>query len=128
MPLVIDRKNLPMLQLRYVGDFSDAELTEFLRELDEVLKLPGRKVCVFDLAKATTGTPRQRQIQGAWIAKNEDALARGFAAAAIVTESAIIRGAVTAIFWIRPLPFPTRVVATLEAADEWLAPYRAALG
>ena len=127
MAYVIDRKSLPMLQLRYVGDSSDAELTEFLSGLDELLKLPGRKVCVFDLTRATTGTPRQRQLQGAWIAKNEAALARSFAAAAIVTESAIIRGAVTAIFWIRPLPFPTRVVATLEAAETWLAPYRAAL-
>lgn len=126
MPLVIDRKSLPMLRLRYIGDFSDAELAVFLSGLDELLQLPGRKVCVFDLTKATTGTPRQRQIQGAWIAKNEEALARGFAAAAIVTESAIIRGAVTAIFWIRPLPFPTRVVATLEAAEAWLAPHLAA--
>lgn len=92
-----------------------------------LLKQPGRKVCLFDLTKATTGTARQRQTQAAWIGKNEEALARDFAAAAIVTDSAIVRGTVTAIFWIRPLPFPTRVVATLEAADAWLSPYRAAL-
>lgn len=116
-----------MLQLRYVGDYSDAELAEFLTGLDMLLKQPGRKVCLFDLTKATTGTARQRQTQAAWIGKNEEALARDFAAAAIVTDSAIVRGTVTAIFWIRPLPFPTRVVATLEAADAWLSPYRAAL-
>lgn len=127
MPLIIDRTSLPMLQLRYVGDYSDAELDKFLSELDALLKQPGRKVCVFDLTKAATGTARQRNAQGAWIAKNEQALARDFAAAAIITESAFIRGTVTAIFWIRPLPFPTRVVATFEAADAWLAPYRAAL-
>jgi hypothetical protein len=127
MPLIIDRKHLPMLQLRYVGDYSDAELSDFLSGLDALLKQPGRKVCVFDLTKAAAGTARQRQLQAAWIAKNEQALTRDFAAAAIVTDSAIIRGTVTAIFWIRPLPFPTNVVATFEAADAWLTPYRTAL-
>ena len=127
MPLLIDRKNLPVLQLRYVGDYSDAELAVFLRELDDVLKAPGRKLCIFDLSKATTGTARQRQLQGEWIKRNEQALKREFAAAAIVTDSAIIRGAVTAIFWVRPLPFPTRIVATLESAEVWLAPHLAAL-
>jgi hypothetical protein len=127
MPLLIDRKNLPMLQLRYVGDYSDAELDVFLSELDEVLKFPGQKVCLFDLTNAATGTARQRQKQGAWIIRNEEALAREFAAAAIVTDSAIIRGTVTAIFWIRPLPFPTHIVGTIASAEAWLAPYRAAL-
>jgi hypothetical protein len=127
MPLVIDRTDLPVLRLCYIGDYSDAELATFLGELDGVLKLPGRKLCVFDLIRAATGTARQRQLQGAWIAKNEEALAREFAAAAIVTESAIIRGTVTAIFWIKPLPFPTKVVPTLSDADAWLAPYRATL-
>jgi hypothetical protein len=123
LPLYVDRDTLPLLRLRYVGDYSDAELSEFLHKLDAVLELPGRKVCLFDLREATTGSATQRQLQGGWIVKQEKLLAREFAAAAIVTDSAIIRGAVTAIFWIRPLPFPTKVTATVRSAEEWLAPY-----
>jgi len=113
--------------LQYVEDYSDAELAVFLEELEQVFAIPGRKVCVIDLTQARPGTALQRQQQAAWISKHEAALARGFAAAAIVTDSAIIRGTVTAVFWIRPLPFPTRMAATLAIAEAWLAPYRAAL-
>jgi hypothetical protein len=127
MPLLVDRSRLPELRLHYVGDYSDAELGAFLAELDGVLRIPGQRVCVFDLTRAQPGTARQRQLQAAWIGKNETVLAREFAAAALVTDSAIIRGAVTAIFWVRPLPFPTRVVATLASAEAWLAPFRASL-
>lgn len=125
MPLYVDQQSLPLLRLRYVGDYSDAELTVFLHKLDAILEVPGRKVCLFDLTAAGVGTATQRQTQGKWIAKNEKVLQREFAAAAIVTDSAIIRGAVTAIFWIRPLPFPTQVTATVQSAEEWLAPYLA---
>ncbi|HKP58100.1 MAG TPA: STAS/SEC14 domain-containing protein [Polyangiales bacterium] len=123
MPLYIDRETLPLLRLRYVGDYSDPELTEFLRKLESVLETPGRKAAVIDLSQAAAGTATQRQIQAAWIGKQEKVLAREFSAAAIVTDSAIIRGTVTAVFWIRPLPFPTRVTATVKLAEEWLAPY-----
>ena len=127
MPLYIDRTSLPLLRLRYVGKFTDADLGKFLHELEAILALPGRKAAVFDLTEAGTGSPTQRQTQAAWIGKHESVLARDFAAAAIVTDSAIIRGAVTALFWLRPLPFPTHVTATAQLAEEWLAPYLASL-
>jgi hypothetical protein len=123
LPLYIDRESLPLLRLRYVGDYRDAELTEFLRKLEAVLELPGRKACLIDLSDATAGSATQRQMQASWISKHEKTLERDFAAAAIVTDSAIIRGTVTAVFWIRPLPFPTKVSATVKIAEEWLAPY-----
>ena len=123
MPLYVDRETLPLLRLRYVGDYSDAELSQFLSKLEAVLALPGRKACVIDLSSAAAGSATQRQLHTAWIGKHEQALARGFAAAAIVTDNAIIRGTVTAIFWIRPLPFPTRVTATVASAEAWLRSY-----
>src|SRR4051812_46381333 len=83
LPLYIDRESLPLLRLRYVGDYRDAELTEFLRKLEAVLELPGRKACLIDLSEATAGTATQRQMQASWISKHEKTLERDFAAAAI---------------------------------------------
>jgi uncharacterized protein YejL (UPF0352 family) len=123
LPLQIDRETLPLLRLRYVGEYSDAELAMFLRKLDAVLELPGKKVCLIDLSGAAAGSATQRQMQASWIGRQEKVLAKEFAAAAIVTDSAIIRGTVTAVFWIRPLPFPTRVTSTVQSAEEWLTPF-----
>lgn len=123
MPLQVDRSNLPILRLHYIGEYTDAELIDFLTELTSLFALPGKKVCVIDLTHATPGSARQRKLQAEWIQKNESALAQGFAAAAVVTDSAVIRGTVTAVFWIRPLPIPTHVAATVAAAERWLSPY-----
>jgi hypothetical protein len=112
VPLQVDRSNLPMLRLRYVGEYTDAELLVFLRDLTSIFEIP-----------ATPGSARQRKLQAEWIQTHEKALQEGFAAAAVVTDSAVIRGTVTAVFWIRPLPFPTHVTATVGAAERWLAPY-----
>ena len=127
MPLYVDRQALPLLLLTYVGNYTDDELLRFFAEIEAVLAMPGRKACLIDLRQATAGTARQRQLQGEWIRKHEDTLKRDFCAAAIVTDSALIRGTVTAVFWIRPLPFPSHVTGTLELAHNWLAPYLAGL-
>ena len=123
MPLQVDRSDLPILRLHYIGDYTDAELFEFLRELSSLFAMPGKKVCVIDLTHAKPGSARQRKLQAEWIQKHEGALEEGFAAAAVVTDSAVIRGTVTAVFWIRPLPIPTHVAATVAAAERWLTPY-----
>lgn len=127
MPLLVERQNLPLLRLTYVGDYTDEELARFLLEIDSVLALPGRKACLIDLTRATAGSATQRQMQAAWISRQEKTLQRDFVAAGIVTDSAIIRGTVTAVFWIRPLPLPSKVFATIEQAEAWLAPQLAQL-
>ena len=38
----------------------------------------------------------------------------------IVNDSAIVRGTVTAINWVKPLPFETDVFATFEKATAWI--------
>jgi hypothetical protein len=125
LPLLVDSTELPLLRLSYAGAYTDVELTSFLSALDAILESPGRKACLIDLLAAKPGSAKQRQMQGAWISAHEKELKGGFVAAAIVTDSAIIRGTVTAVFWVHPLPFPTHVAATLQQAGAWLAPYLA---
>jgi DNA-binding transcriptional regulator YbjK len=127
MPIHVDSHRLPLLHIRYDGPFSDQELGTYLSQLDDVLRTPGRKVAIIDLLTAVAPPASQRRAQAAWIERNEALLRQNFTATAIVTDSALIRGVVTAIFWVRPLPYPTQVVEGMEAAREWLAPYLCAL-
>ena len=123
MPLYVDERELPLLHLKYVGAYSDEELYALLRQVEGVLARPGKKVGIVDLTLADAGTAKQRRVHAEWIGAHKRELAREFAAAAIVTDSALIRGTVTAVFWIAPLPLPTHVAATVERAQEWLLPY-----
>jgi hypothetical protein len=123
LPLLVDRQALPLLRLKYVGDYTDDELLKFLEQVNSALALPGAKAGLIDLCEATAGSAGQRKLQASWIRDHKQVLARDFVATAIVTDSAVIRGTVTAIFWVQPLPMPTHVAATVDAAMAWLAPY-----
>ena len=127
MPLFVERDALPIVRLKYVGLYSDAELERMLRELNAVLELPGKKVALLDLTKAKGASATQRQVQAQWIGTHDKQLRRDFVAAAIVADSAVIRGIVTAVFWIRPLPLPTEITQTIAKAEAWLAPHIAQL-
>jgi butyrate kinase len=123
LALHVECQQLPLVRLSYEGAYSDDELHQFLLRVAAMLQLPGRKAAIIDLTKATPGTAKQRQMQGDWIKAHEEVVAREFVAAVIISDSAVIRGTVTAVFWIRPLPLPTEIVSTLEDAERWLAPY-----
>jgi len=123
LPLYVDQRELPLLQLRYVGPYSDDELYALLRQMEVVLTLPGKKVGIVDLTHADAGTAKQRRMHAEWIGGHKQALAHAFSAAVIVTDNALIRGTVTAVFWVAPLPLPTHVAPTVERAQAWLAPF-----
>jgi hypothetical protein len=123
LPIYVDQSALPVLRLTYAGSYSDTELLQFLSEVDTALKVPGQKVGLIDLTDAKPGSARQRRLQADWIRENEALLVRDVVAAALVTDSAVIRGTVTAVFWIRPLPMPSKIVATLQEAEKWLHSY-----
>lgn len=123
MPVRVDDWRLPLLRISYIGDYSDDELTAYLATLDRIIARPGRKVVLFDLLRATVSPANQRKRQAEWISAKEDVLRRDFAAGAIVLDNALLRGAVTAVFWICPLPLPTQIMSTNESALTWLRPY-----
>lgn len=128
MPISVDSSKLPLLRIRYDGSFSDDELRDYLGVLDGVLKVAGKKVAIIDLRTAAAASANQRRLQAEWIKRNVDRLKTSFRGAAIITDSALMRGIVTAIFWIHPLPFPTEVVPDLASAQDWVKPHLHAAG
>lgn len=123
MPITIDSSDPPLLRIRYDGAFSDGELHAYLTRLDEVVRTAGKKVALIDLRAAVGAPASQRRAQADWIRSHEHRLKRDVLAAAFVTENALIRGVVTAVFWIRPLPLPTTIVADMNSAKAWIEPY-----
>lgn len=123
MPIRVELNALPLVRIRYVGDYTNDELDDFLDELDRLLRRPGRKLALIDLLDSNVSPPMQRRRQADWIARNERVLRRDFAACAIVLDNPLLRGAVTAIFWISPLPLPTHIAASRQEAQGFLRPY-----
>jgi hypothetical protein len=63
--------------------------------------------------------PLHRRRQADWIRDNAALIKAYSACTAFVIGSPLVRGALTAILWLQPMPSPYTVLATLALAQAW---------
>jgi hypothetical protein len=101
-----------------VSDTALHSVLEYVESLlNEASNTRERLFVITDLTRMQEITPaRQRQFTGAWN-KRTYALSRAAGiGGATVTPSAILRGIITAVFWIQPPATPSFAVATRHEA------------
>jgi hypothetical protein len=118
----VDTMNWPIL-LMDAGAYAatDAELEGALDYVTQVYRacLAAGEKCahITDISRATNIPPAtQRRMAGEWVKQNRELMRVACAGGGAVTPSAIIRGIVTAIYWIQTPPTPQVIVATLDEA------------
>ena len=116
----------PATVLTYVqveGPLTDAQLRAWLddqeRDLRALAARRARSAQLYDLSRADSLSASQRRFVAAWNVRNEALLRATTLAYVFVIESMLLRGAVTAIFWIKPPPVPHQTCASLEEALVW---------
>ena len=62
---------------------------------------------------------RIRKAQADWLEENEDLLRLTCEAMGFVVEGALLRGMITAVFWLTHTPIPYTTHGSLEAALDW---------
>jgi hypothetical protein len=113
---------LPILEVTYVGTIDDATFQRYLDDLASVLSVRQPYVLLADATRSGAPTAKQRRMQADLIREHFAGFERYCAGAAFVIESALIRGALTAILWAQKLPYEHTVVGTREDALAWLTP------
>lgn len=97
----------------------DLHLDALARAIDE--RVRGRRVGVlYDQRGGFAGDARQRARTAELLKARRQALAESTAAYAMVTESAIVKGILRAIFWLEAPPYPWSVASSLEQAVTFL--------
>ena len=81
-------------------------------EFDEVAKY----FVVIDARSLERPSPAVRKIQAEWIKQHREYFARTCLGMAFVVRSKLVRGALTAIFWVVDSPVPYTVHASLQDA------------
>lgn len=110
-PIVVTRPRGGVLQ--------DHELTDYLERFRvEIGKRLGMYVSVLDLRESPTLTPTQRRTISNGM-DNDNASQRQCVGAALIFESAIMRGVLTAILWIKQPKHEVKVFGDVEAAKAW---------
>lgn len=78
-----------------------------------------RCISVVDCSFGTKVSAVQRRMYADWINESGELLSGCLVGAAFVMPSIVVRGALTAVFWVARLSAPHTVHNTLEGALEW---------
>jgi hypothetical protein len=97
----------------------EGEIEQVLAELETQVRSGARYVLVFDLTNAALPDAVQRQKLAAHVRENEQDIRRSVRGIGVVLTSSLVRGIVTAIFWVAPPPVPYRFFATRAEAATW---------
>ncbi|MET0385475.1 MAG: hypothetical protein ABW321_05935 [Polyangiales bacterium] len=119
----LDRVPLVRISADASSAFSDAELERVLTRLQEEMeadhKLQRRLVSIIDLRGSFPLTAKQRSKLAAWLKQKEQLSHEVSLGMAFVITSAVIRGVLTAVFWVQNPPVPCTVEGDLDAAVRW---------
>jgi hypothetical protein len=117
----IDDSLWPLRIVRFVGVATARQFAQYLMEMDACLHRGERFVCILDISQGGAPTQEQRQLQASWL-KERDPLLRQFElGVAFIVTSPLVRLALSAIFYFKPMPVPYLVTTQMSAALEWAA-------
>jgi len=114
-----DESRDPLIVIAFTGTASDEDFDAYLARMDLIVERRRPNVMIFDARKAERPGPAQRHLQSAWMKKHDDLLRRHSLGCAFVLSSAVVRGALTAIFWVQPAAMPTLVTGNMAEATAW---------
>ncbi|NLE89202.1 MAG: hypothetical protein GX607_22690 [Myxococcales bacterium] len=118
--ILVDSSRWPLVRVRLPPSATDEEVQQYLDELGELRarREPYGLIIIADESRGFTA--KQRQMQADYIASGADLSRKYLKAFAFVAESAMQRGMLTAIFWLRAPEWPHRVFRTVEEASVWV--------
>ncbi len=116
----LDVTHAPIYIARLPRVSDDGDLIQYFAALEPfLLKHTRPYVFITDTTFVTSATATQRRIVAESDIRLREHDAKWCAGVAIVAKTALVRGAVTAVYWISPPVYPYRVVATLSEGIVW---------
>ncbi|HSC88484.1 MAG TPA: STAS/SEC14 domain-containing protein [Polyangiaceae bacterium] len=114
-----DDSRWPIVVSRAEGESTDADMEDYLSMLERMLARRERHVIIVDATGGKLLKGQHRKALAEWTRQNEAALRRYRAGLALVTSSAVLRGMITAVYWLTPAPFPYQPVSNMDEAWRW---------
>ena len=117
--IAIDERGWPLVVIAFRGPVTDAEFDGYLSGQSARLRRREKLAVVIDAIQAGETPAKQRKKQAEWQREHHDELEHYMAGMAFAIASPMIRGILTAIFWMQPLPCPHHVSPTFDGAVSW---------
>lgn len=111
----------PLYVLTYPRDRTEDEVVASHDSVAAIYqRTTGPLAWVVDASAVVGASPRERQIVAAHEERVADAASQRCAGVALVIPNAAVRGLLTAVRWLAPARYPQQIVATREAAIDWV--------
>lgn len=118
--ITVDSSSWPLVRVTYIDSVDDARFDAYVREQAALLERREPYVILFDATESGMPNARQRQRMAEYSRDHEEELRRYCKRGVFVIPNSVIRGALTAILWVQPLPFPHSVVSSVSEAEQIL--------
>ena len=119
MSVHFEAQSDPLIWIRFTGATTEPEFDAYLETITRYVTRGTPILFIYDALEADAPTATQRQKQAAWLERQDAVLRRNSKGTAFVIGNPLVRGALTAIFWVRPTPVPHIVVGTRAEAERW---------
>ncbi len=100
------------------GSLTDDAVAEFIDGQRKLLARGKTLGMICDARQSPAMPAKQRSMWGEWLKESEPIASRLVASMGIVVSNPLVRGALTAVLWIRTPPYPVHVCASLAEAAE----------
>ena len=119
MPIQFHTQSDPVIWINFAGTITEREFDVYIETMTRYVTRGTPTLFLYDALQAEVPSATQRQKQAAWLERHEAALRKNSRGTAFVIGNPLIRGALTAIFWLRPTPVPYIVTGTRSEAERW---------
>lgn len=119
MKIVVDTRHWPLVYIAYPRAFTDADWTELIETACAFLDRGQPYGWINDARTPYIPNARQRTELANHQKERATDYRRWVRAAAVVSQSTLVRGVITAMNWVVPTPFPHQTFATIAEAERW---------
>ena len=119
MPFELDESRLPIVILKGGGRATEKDLDRYHSKLEQLLAQGQKHVIIWDIDDSAVMPPHLRSRLAKWLKDNRSALKRYRLGYALVSDSAVVRGFYTAVFWTVKADFPRKTFKHMEEALAW---------
>ncbi|OGQ89045.1 MAG: hypothetical protein A2289_18705 [Deltaproteobacteria bacterium RIFOXYA12_FULL_58_15] len=117
----LDLKDTHVFRCVYPECATDEELAEFLEVVYEhTISTRHSYGWIIDATHLLKGTAKQRRMYGDNEKRLTDHNARFAVGTALVSKSGLVRGLITAVFWLQRPSYPYAILGSMDEAERWI--------
>ncbi len=119
MPLIVDESHFPVLVVEVRDAITDSDVDQLLADGSRWLAAETEYATIYTAHKVSLPSGRSLRRLSGWMKENKLALDRWHRCAVYVTNSAMLRGFLRALFRIQPLQARQHATESLDEAFEF---------